>query len=289
MMTMSKDEQRDRAEEFLKLHAGDEILILPNAWDVSSARLFELEGFKAVGTTSAGISATLGHPDGQHMSLDDNMEVVGRIVEHVHLPISADVEAGYATSIEGVVKSARAVLNVGAVGLNIEDSTGNPAEPLYDEALQAEKIAAIREMALAEGIPLVINARTDVYLLPDGTPAGRMRETVDRCNAYRRAGADCVFVPDMGTLDKETITRLVHAIDAPINIIAGDRTPPLAELQEIGVARVSLGPKPMRAALALVRRIARELLGAGTYTTMTADTMSYSEVNGMFARQGEGH
>ncbi|MHC4695934.1 MAG: isocitrate lyase/PEP mutase family protein [Planctomycetota bacterium] len=281
---MTKDEQRRTAEEFLKLHNAPPILVLPNAWDVVSARLFELEGFKAIGTTSAGISATLGYPDGEQISLEETIDVVRRIVEHVNVPVSADLEAGYAISPDGVARSAEAALNVGAVGVNLEDSTGDPARPLYDESLQVEKIAAVRQMARAYGVHLVINARTDVYLLSVDEPETRLRHTVQRANAYRQAGADCIFVPDFDALDRETIRRLADEIDAPLNIIAGGHTPPLAELEEIGVSRVSFGPRPMRAALALIRKIAKELLNTGTYTTMTADTMSYSDINRMFER-----
>lgn len=286
---MNRDEQVQRAEKFLALHNAPPILVLPNAWDVASARIFELEGFKAAGTTSAGIAATLGYPDGQRMSLEETTAVVRRIAAHIDLPISADIEAGYATSAEGVAASARAVLNAGAVGLNLEDSTGNPEAPLFDESLQVEKIRAIREMAVAEDVHLVVNARTDVYLVSDEEATARRRHAVRRATAYRQAGADCIFVPGMpGTLDRETIRSLVKSIDAPVNIIAGADIPPLAELEELGVARVSLGPRPMRAALALIRKIARELLATGTYTSMTADTLSYAEVNRMFEQEPRG-
>jgi 2-methylisocitrate lyase-like PEP mutase family enzyme len=281
---MTKDEQRIQAERFLGNHQAPPILVLPNAWDVISARLFELEGFKAIGTTSAGISATLGYADGQRMTLDENLAVVRRIAGQVQIPVSADLEAGYATSVEGVVQAARAALEADAVGINLEDGTGEAAAPLIEIAAQVEKIAAIRELASSAGIPLVINARTDVYLTPEDDPLAHLRSAVERGAAYRQAGADCIFVPDMGDLDREAIARLVEEIDAPINLIAGARTPPLAELEDLGVARVSLGPRPMRAALALVRKIARELNDAGTYTRMTAEALTYAEVNAMLAK-----
>ena len=134
-------------------------------------------------------------------------------------------------------------------------------------------------MAVSEEIHLVVNARTDVYLVPDGEPTERLHRAVERGNAYRQAGADCVFVPDVGDLDKESVAYLVNEIAAPLNIIAGDHAEPLAELEKIGISRVSLGPRPMRAALAFLRKIARELMDQGTYTLMTADALSYSEVN----------
>jgi 2-methylisocitrate lyase-like PEP mutase family enzyme len=278
------DIQKRKADAFLALHHDPQILILPNAWDVASAKIFELEGFAAIGTTSAGIAATLGYPDGQHMSLADNMEVVRRIVHHTELPVSADIEAGYAESFEGVVQAAGAVLDAGAVGLNLEDGTGDPINPLFDKALQQEKIRAIREAGFGRGIHLVINARTDVYLQHDES-AHSLVEAIERGNAYKEAGADCIFVPDVGNLDKGMITVLVKEISAPVNIIAGATTPPIPELQEIGVSRVSVGPRPMRAVLSVLRRIARELKSAGTYTLMMDSSISYAEVNNWFTRK----
>jgi 2-methylisocitrate lyase-like PEP mutase family enzyme len=279
---MTTQDQRWKADEFLALHHAPQLLILPNAWDVVSARLYELEGFKAIATTSAGISSTLGYPDGQRISLEEAIAAIRRIGEHVSVPVSADLEAGYAAAPEGVARSAEAALNAGVVGINLEDGTGDSTAPLFDEAPQTEKIRAVREMASAAGIHLVINARTDVYLVADGTPAEQLRGAIRRGNAYRLAGADCVFVPDMGALDKKTIARLVKEVDAPINVVVGERTPALLELEEIGVARVTFGPRPMRATLALIRRMAREWIETGTYTAMTADTLSYAEVNAMF-------
>jgi len=277
------DRQKQKADDFLALHHAPTILILPNAWDVASGKIFELEGFKAIGTTSAGISSTLGYADGQHMSLAENMEVVQRIVNHTTLPVSADIESGYATSIEGVVKAAQAALNIGAVGLNLEDSTGDPTTPFFDKTLQQDKIRAIREMSIAQGIHLVINARTDVIMLQDESPQN-LRDAIDRGNAYREAGADCIFVPDVGNLDKKTIPILVKEIDAPINIIAGATTPSIPELREMGVARVSVGPRPMRAVLSLLRKIAKELMTTGTYKLMSESSVTYSDVNQWFTR-----
>ncbi len=279
---MTRQEQRGKAERFLAMHSGPELLVLANAWDVCSARLFELEGFRAIGTTSAGIAATLGYPDGQHMSLAETADVVNRITKRVRVPVSADIEAGYSEAVDGVAAAAKTVLDVGAVGVNLEDSTGNATKPLCDLSQQVEKIAAVREMAESAGIHLVINARTDVFLFPVGDPGSRLARTIERGSAYRQAGADCVFVPDMGDLDVETMRHLVKEIEAPLNIIAGATTPPLSELEGMGVARVSFGPRPMRVALALVRKIARELRDSGTYTALSGESLSYAEVNGMF-------
>ena len=277
----NKSRQERHANDFLTLHQGPEVLILPNAWDVVSAKIFEIEGFKAIGTTSAGIAATLGYADGQNMSLLENLDVVQRIVNRTEVPISADIESAYATSVEGVVQCAEAVLNVGAVGLNLEDSSGDIKSPLFDQALQAEKITAMQEMSVSMGKQLFINARTDVFLVGENTTRA-LREAVERGNAYRAAGADCIFIPDVGNLEAPVIEILAQEIDAPINIIAGDTTPPIAVLQDMGVARVSVGPRPMRAVLSSLRKIARELRVRGTYQLMTESSITYSEVNQWF-------
>ena len=280
--TIIKDKQKNKAEIFLALHQASQPFILPNAWDVASAKIFEIEGFKAIGTTSAGISAVLGYPDGQKMSLEENLSIVRRIVDHIDLPISADIEAGYAHSIEGTARSAEAVIKTGAVGLNLEDSTGNSDNPLVDVSFMAEKLRAIREISDLIEIHLVINARTDTFLIDNLKPRDRILQTIHRANCYIDAGADCIFIPDVGDLNEETITLLTREINSPLNIIAGANTPPLNKLKEIGVARISLGPRPMRALLAQLRKIARELLRNGTYDLMTNDTLSYSEINQWF-------
>ncbi len=274
--------QQLTAERFLALHQTSAALVLPNAWDVSSMMIFALEGFQAIGTTSAGIAATLGYADGQKMTLEENLSVVKNIVRNTDLPVSADIESGYATSVAGVIRSVQAVLDSGAVGINLEDSTGSAESPLIDTTEQREKIRAIREMSDSRCIHLVINARTDAFMLGSKNSV-RLQSAIDRGNAYREAGADCIFVPDVGDLDKNTIHTLVNEIDAPVNIIAGENTPPIAELENIGVARVSVGPRPMRAVLSLLRKIARELAETGTYELMSESTISYSEVNDWFS------
>jgi 2-methylisocitrate lyase-like PEP mutase family enzyme len=253
---------------------------------VISAKLYEQAGFPALGTTSAGIAASLGYPDGQRMSLQDNLQVVRRIACRLGIPLTADIESGYATTVEGVVAAAASAWNAGAVGINLEDSTGDPGQPLFSIAEQVEKIRAIRKMMSSLSFQLFLNLRTDAFLLPGGDSASKFKAAVSRGNAYREAGADCIFVPDSGELNKETIAKLVKEINAPLNVIAGAHLPPVPVLQEIGVARVSLGPRAMRAMLALLKKTAAELLLQGTYTSMTAETLSYAEVNSLLEMTG---
>lgn len=271
------------ARDFLALHQGPDLLVLPNAWDAASAKLYEMEGFKAIATTSAGIAALLGFADGQEMSLDNNLAMARIIVQNTRLPVSVDIEAGYATLPDDLARAAQMVLDIGAVGLNLEDSTGDSTAPLYDISLQQEKIQVMRAMSKQQGVHLVINARTDTCLVNKDVRLG-VRQAIERGNVYRQAGADCIFVPDMDNLDEEAISLLVREVDAPINIIAGVNTPPISRLQELGVARVSLGPRPMRAALSLLRDMSREIIDKGTYKLMTDASITYSEVNQWFSR-----
>jgi 2-methylisocitrate lyase-like PEP mutase family enzyme len=185
------------------------------------------------------------------------------------------MEAGFGNTAEHVAETAKAVIRAGGIGMNLEDAAGDPA-------LQVEKVQAIRHAATAAGVPLVINARTDVYLRQLGDPAGRFDEAVRRSNAYRKAGADCLFVP--GVYDAATIGRLAAAIDGPINILAVPGAPPVPELERLGVRRVSVGSGPMRATLALTARIARELLDAGTYTSFS-DAIPYAGLNRLSEEQ----
>jgi 2-methylisocitrate lyase-like PEP mutase family enzyme len=279
------EKQLNQAKHFAALHSGTEVLLLPCAWDTSSAKVFELAGFSAIGTTSAGISASLGYSDGQRMSLTQNLAVAGSIGDCIDLPLSMDIEAGYSRNPAGVAAASRKVIQAGAVGLNIEDGFGGAEGLLADVTLQKEIIAAIRAMADDIGFPLFINARTDIWLHSGIPESQRMSEAIARANHYLEAGADGIFVPDMGDLERATIAGLAREIDAPINLIAGASTPPVDELGDLGVARLSLGPRPMRACLGFLSRMSNELLTHGTYRLMTSDAPSYGEVNDWFDRR----
>jgi len=277
---MVTENQRAKAQRFLELHTGGRLLVLPNAWDAGSARIFEQAGFHALGTTSAGVALSLGYPDGERVSRADMLEVVRRIASAVAIPVTADLEAGYGPTVNDAVETAKGAIAAGAVGMNFEDSTSD--DRLVDVAVNVERIRAVKKVAEAEGIAFVLNARTDVFLLQIGESAGRFDETVRRANAYRAAGADCLFVP--GVTDAETIGRLVRAIKGPMNVLAGRGTPPTGELERLGVARVSIGGGPMRAALTLTLRIAQELAERGTYTSFTEDALPLRDFNRLFER-----
>ena len=276
----------DKAEYFRSLHAAPPILVLPNAWDAATARVFEQAGFKAVATTSAGVAAALGYPDGGVVPPHEMFEAVGRIAHAVQVPVTADIEHGYGTGPDAVADMVLRAIAAGAVGVNLEDHVPGSVE-LEPVELQADKIKAVVRATSKAGVRAVVNARTDVFLRQVGEPSQRVAMAVERGAAYRAAGADCVFVP--GVADPSAIRALVEGIGGPVNILAVAGTPPVPELERLGVARVTLGSGPMRATLALVLEIARELASAGTYEKFTGDALPYADVNALMARSARGH
>jgi 2-methylisocitrate lyase-like PEP mutase family enzyme len=274
--------QGRKAEELRKLHGGPRVLVLPNAWDVASARVLEELGFPAIATTSAGVAFALGYPDGQRISREDMLGVVGRVARAVRVPVTADMEAGYGTTPKDMAETAKAIVAAGAVGLNLEDVTGDTESTQVETKLQSEKIRAIHDTSAALGVPLVINARTDVYLMPIGPEATRFDRTVERLRAYRAAGADCLFAP--GVSDRGLIEKLVKAVAAPLNILVTPGCPSIPELETLGVRRASIGSGVMRSTLGLVRRIGKELLEKGTYSTVFEGAIPFAEVNALLAQ-----
>ena len=277
---MKTSDQQAKAQQLGALHRGPRILVLANAWDAASARLFEAAEFPAIATTSAGIANSLGYADGQHVSRDEMLAVVKRIAGAVSIPVTADMEAGFGDSPKAIAVTTRAVIAAGAVGMNLEDRAPADRSVLFDVSLQVEKIKAVREAAASADVAFVLNARTDVFLLGVGEPASRLDHAIRRANAYRQAGADCLFVP--GVIDHETIGLLAREIQGPINILAVPGSPPVAELEKLGVARVSVGSGIMRATMGLARRIAKELLESGTYLNLTDGTIPFAEMNQLF-------
>jgi 2-methylisocitrate lyase-like PEP mutase family enzyme len=255
------------------LHQQPRILVLPNAWDVASARIFEEAGFPAVATSSAGVANALGYADVERIPRDEMIWMVRRIARAVSVPVTADMEAGYGDP----VGTARAVLDAGAVGMNLEDSLSDYSGALAEMAAQVRVIEKIRAAT-----DIVLNARTDVFLFGVGEPATRFERAVERLNAYREAGADSLFAP--GVRDAETIGRLAKAVNGPLNILATAGAPPTAELERLGVRRVSVGSGPMRATMGLTQRIARELKEQGTFASMTDGALEYKEANKLFMK-----
>jgi 2-methylisocitrate lyase-like PEP mutase family enzyme len=266
----------DKADLLRSLHQAPPILVLPNAWDAATARVFEAAGFAAVATTSAGVAASLGYADGGAVPANEMVEAIARIARAVRVPVTADIENGYAAAPDAVADMVLRVIATGAVGVNLEDHMPGAPE-LADITLQVDKIKAVVRAATIAGVRVVVNARTDVFLREIGEPGPRLGVAIERGRAYRDAGADCIFVP--GVRDAATIRALVEGIGGPINILATAGAPSVGELEKLGVARVSVGSGPMRASLALVRDVARELRTRGTFTTFTTNAFPYDELN----------
>lgn len=256
------------------------VLVLPNAWDAASAAVIAAAGARAIATTSGGVAWSLGRPDGQALGRDEMIDVLRRVVATVDVPVTADVEAGYGPAPADVAATVRAVIDAGAVGINLEDSQA-PGGPLFDVDAQTERIRAAREAAAAGGVPgLVINARTDVHLLQIGPPEGRDDEVRSRAKAYAAAGADCLFVP--GLLDLAELAALVAVVaPLPVNAMAGPAGPSIAELAATGIRRISVGSGVAQAAYTVAQRAAGELLTSGTYGAL-AEAIDFPTLNRMF-------
>jgi len=267
--------QKEKAEMFLKFHHDKEILVLLNSWDTGSSKLIEACGYKAIATTSMGIAASLGYPDCQIIQLSELIQVIKGIVNAVQVPVNVDIEAGYGNNLDEIIESVKKIIATGIVGINIEDSL-DLSPSLVDEMEFCERIAAIRALSDSLGFHLVINARTDSFYTSSASTQEKLSESIRRGNKYLEAGADCIFVQPVW--EKELISTLVKEINGPINILSnpaiGDGLPPsVNELQDLGVARLSLGSSLMKATLSLIKKVADELTNNGTYSLLS-DTMT---------------
>lgn len=274
-----KDQQK-KAEVLRQLHAGPGMLVLVNVWDVASARIVEIAGSPALATTSAGIANALGYADGQQIPCGEMLDAIARIVRAVEVPVTADFEAGYADTPEEVKRNVLRLIEAGAVGLNLEDGDGEAR--LLDESLQVEKIHAVQDAARESGVPLVLNARTDAWLLHGEVRFDRWTEGLRRVQRYRSAGADCVFAPGLRAL--ASIRTLVQQSPGALNILAMPGTPSIPELQSAGVRRVSMGSGPARAAMGLLRTIAEEAMRPDTGSLIEQWSIPHAEMNQIIRR-----
>jgi 2-methylisocitrate lyase-like PEP mutase family enzyme len=247
-----------KARQFLELHHGEGPLLLPNPWDQGSARLLTWLGFQALATTSSGHAATVGRLDGS-VTRSEALDHAAAIVAATELPVSADLENGFADDPAGVADTLRLALGAGLAGCSVEDFTGRPDDPIYDAGLAAERVRAAAEVAPGGPVHLVLTARAENHL--HGRPD--LADTIARLQAYQEAGADVLYAPGLRSLDD--ITRLVASVDRPVNVLALAGAPPVAELAAAGVARVSVGGAFAFAALGAVVEAATELCQAGTY------------------------
>lgn len=275
---MITEKQRERAKFFSNMHKERKMFVLPNAWDAGSAVVFERAGFAAVATSSAGIAYSLGCPDGETITFDELLYVVERMAQRTGIPLSVDVERGYAETPEGVKENTKKLLEAGAVGFNIED--GLPDGTLSPLDFQLDKIAALVELKRETGLDFVINARTCAYWLNVAGEEGNFEIALKRGNAFADAGADCVYVP--GALSEEIAAKLVRGIKAPLNVILNGEFHDFAKLETLGVRRLSVGSSPAR----FIYGQAIEMscaLRAGDPSLLLGTKFSYASANEFFA------
>ena len=278
---MNRDTQRAKAVAFRAMHDRSRILVLPNAWDAMSARVIEDAGARAIATTSAGVAFSVGYPDGEAIPRDEMIAAIARIARVVTIPVSADIESGFAHDARGVAETVRRVIDAGAIGINLEDQIHDGTHSLYDLGVAVDRVRAAREAADSTGIPIVINARTDVYLLGIGEPDSRFEHAVRRANAYCKAGADCLFLP--GVSRRADIERIVPALEGPLNLLAFPGIPTIAELERLGVARLSVGTRLTLGAMSSLKKTVVELVSAGKYESTLEDATTYADANRLMA------
>jgi 2-methylisocitrate lyase-like PEP mutase family enzyme len=257
-MTDTDRSDETKADRFLALHHGGTPLLMPNAWDAGSARLFESLGFDAVATTSSGFAATLARLDGS-VSLDEAIAHSATLVAATNVPVSADLENGYAHDPVGVAATIDRALGAGLAGCSVEDFTQDRSDPIYEFGLARERVASAAEAARHGPARLVLTARCENFLRdrPD------LADTIARLQAYQEAGADVLYAPGLSSLDD--IRALVTSVDRPVNVIARPGAPTVAELADVGVARVSVGGAFAWVALGAAAEAANELRERGTY------------------------
>ena len=280
---MDQKIQARKAERFRSLHHREAPLVLPNIWDAGSAVMAADAGFPAMATTSAGVAWALGYADGEQMPREEMLKAVGCIAARVQLPLTADMEAGYGAAPGDVAETIRLTLEAGAIGINLEDGIDHAAGSVYELSAALERIAAARAAADESGVPLVINARTDVYFGGQRTDAEKFSEAVERANAYLEAGADCAFV--IAVTGNAIIGDLVREIDGPLNIIASSSALDINTLTRLGVKRVSLASGMARSVLSSFKAALEELQDNGT-TGFLSGGIAHPELNRLYGGSG---
>ena len=271
----NKDTQIEKADQFRKLHHSGKMLVLPNIWDALGAILLESLGYRAVATASAAVAWANGYNDGENIPFDDLLATLKKITSLVNIPVTADIESGYADNDIQLRENIKRLIEAGIVGINIED-TDKKSRNIHTIEAQCNKIRLIKKVADEVGIPVFINARTDGFLHGElfATPVAQFEEIVKRGLAYKEAGADCFF--PIALKQKEDIEQLVTLLKMPINIITIPGVPDLKILSKAGVARVSLGPSFLKIAVKAMKNIAVQLqdydgLSAITGNEITSD------------------
>ncbi|HET9825631.1 MAG TPA: isocitrate lyase/phosphoenolpyruvate mutase family protein [Chitinophagaceae bacterium] len=250
--------QTEKAKRFYDLHHQGKLLILPNIWDPLGAILLESLGYPAVATASASVAFSNGYDDGENIAFTDVLNILKKITNSVDIPVSADVERGFAENDTELRENTRQLIQTGIVGINIED-TEKKTNSLLPIEVQCQRIRAIKEVAKEMGVPLFINARTDVYIRGKGldTPQSRFDETLKRGVAYKAAGADCFYPITLS--DRDDLKKLIEQLQMPVNVVTIAGLPQLSSLDEVGVARVSLGPSFLKIAIRSMKNLATKL------------------------------
>jgi len=270
--------QAEKAKTFRALHERKEAFIIPNPWDVGTARMLERLGFEALATTSMGLALSIGTLDNQ-AGRDAVMAHALALTSATNLPVSADLENGFGDAPETAAETIRLAAKAGLVGGSIEDSTGRAAQPIYELAHAVDRIRAASAAARSLPFPFTLTARAENFL--HGRPD--LADTIRRLQAYQEAGADVLYAPGLST--KEEITEVVRSVDRPVNVLMGLRNVhwTLQELSAMGVRRVSVGSGLYRVAHAAFLRTAREMKDAGTFTAMANEPMYGSDISKLFS------
>lgn len=271
--------QATKARLFRQMHDRSHVLLLPNAWDAGSARVFAGAGSLAIATTSAGVAWSLGYADGERAPLNEVLAATARIAHAVELPVTADIESGYGVTADAVAQSVGAFIACGVVGINIEDGL-HASGALRSIEDGIARIRAARAAADQAGVPIVINARTDAYMLGfgDNTEA-RFDETVRRGHAYLAAGADCLY--PIGLADAAILENLVRTLNAPLNVTARPGLPDMAELARMGIARLSLATRLATLAYSAADTAWRDVLANGHFEDLQS-TLTHPDMQRLF-------
>jgi 2-methylisocitrate lyase-like PEP mutase family enzyme len=277
---VSAAQQVEMAKSFLAQHRGPPVLLLPNAWDAMSARLFVAAGFDALATTSGGVAWALGYPDGESVPWPEVVAATARIVRGARVPVTADIEAGYGETPAEVGRHVAEIIQAGVVGINLEDGLHGPIRTIEDATA---RLRAAREAAAREGVPIVINARCDIFHLQHGGENTRFAATVERCKAYLAAGADCVY--PFGLRDPAVIADFVKAVDGPVNVTGRPGMPDAAALERLGVARITIASAPALVVMSAVQRLAADLRASGRFDALAAP-LRHPDAQGLFQMKG---
>lgn len=279
--SINNKQQLKNAETFSKIHSQKQFFILPNAWNGGSAKVFEKSGFKAVGTTSAGVAYSKGYADGELITIDILEDVTSEIFSVIDIPLSVDMERGYGNTIDEIKRSVKRIIHSGAVGINIEDGITCPQPGLEPVEYQIEKIIALKELKEETGIPFVINARTCAHWLNIGINRDAFSEALLRGRAYAEAGADCVFVP--GILSEDQVERIVNELPVPVNILITPALNNIDRIKKRGITRLSTGSAPVRKLLSELIIISSEVDTEESFSGMLNHSFSYNEANKYFS------